>query len=98
MNYLLDTHTLLWAIQETKKLSSRVTDVLTSKENVIYVSVINYWEICIKVEKKKLFLEGFRASEVPHLSQTLGFDSFKLNPQDTSTFSQLNANFHRDPF
>lgn len=98
MTYLLDTHVLLWTIQETKRLSIKVIDLLESRDNLICASVINYWEICIKVEKRKLHLEGFTPEEVPQLAKKMGFSSLKLNESDASSFVNLSSGYHRDPF
>ena len=98
MSYLLDTHTLLWAIQETEKLSSKVIELLESPQSTVVASVINYWEICIKVERAKLQLQGFLPEDVPDLVQRMGFFSVELSPSDASTFHNLRLNHHRDPF
>lgn len=98
MKNLLDTHTLLWAIQETKKLSSNVIELLESPEDALFASAINYREICIKVEKGKLYLEGFTPGEVPKLVERMGFSSLDLNQHDASSFFSLCSDFHRDPF
>jgi len=98
MKYLLDTHTLVWAILETRKLSNKVFSLLESTENIIYASVINYWEICIKAEKGKLYLEGITPEEVLEQAKKMGFSSLELNALDASSFFRLKSDFHKDPF
>jgi len=98
MKYLLDTHTLLWAILETRKLSTEVFSLLESTDNIIYASVINYWEICIKAEKGKLHLEGITPEEVLEQAKKMGFSSLELNTLDASSFFRLKSDFHKDPF
>lgn len=49
MNLLLDTHILLWFLENDSKLSDRVREVITNPENLIFVSAISAWEISIKL-------------------------------------------------
>ena len=48
MKYLLDTHILLWAVGESKKVPDKVREILSNKENEIYYSTISIWEVAIK--------------------------------------------------
>ena len=49
MNYILDTHALIWALTDTAKLSSRVKKIIAEDDaSLIYVSTISLWEISIK--------------------------------------------------
>ncbi|GHT83004.1 hypothetical protein FACS1894137_03060 [Spirochaetia bacterium] len=63
MKYMLDTHILLWAFFETKRLSENVKNILLDEENEIYYSPINLWEISIKYLLKKLDLKGLSPEE-----------------------------------
>lgn len=47
MNYLLDTHTLLWWLDESSMLSIRATAIISNPQNIIFVSAISAWEISI---------------------------------------------------
>ena len=58
MNYLLDTHVLLWSFLDTSKLSKKSKSVLLDESNDIYYSPISLWEISIKYGLKKLSLNG----------------------------------------
>ena len=58
MNYLVDTHILLWSFLETGKLSKTAKSILLDKNNEIYYSPISLWEISIKYGLKKLSLNG----------------------------------------
>jgi PIN domain nuclease of toxin-antitoxin system len=58
MNYLVDTHILLWSFLETDKLSEEIKSILLNKSNEIYYSPISLWEIAIKYGLKKLSLNG----------------------------------------
>jgi len=58
MNYLIDTHILLWAFLEPDKLSKNVKSILLEENNNIFYSPVSLWEMSIKYSKKKLFLNG----------------------------------------
>ena len=58
MNYLVDTHILLWSFLDTGKLSNEIKTILLDKSNEIYYSPISLWEISIKYGLKKLSLNG----------------------------------------
>jgi PIN domain nuclease of toxin-antitoxin system len=36
MNYLLDTHYMLWALTDTRKLSKKIKDEITHPDNRMY--------------------------------------------------------------
>lgn len=49
MKYLLDTHILLWAVDNPdEKLSNEVADIIFNPDNEIYFSTISIWEATIK--------------------------------------------------
>ena len=48
MAFLLDTHTLLWAILDDDKLSENARKYITDADNVCYYSIVSLWEITIK--------------------------------------------------
>ena len=48
MIVLLDTHTLLWALAESPRLSATARAVIEDEDNVVLVSVVSAWEIEIK--------------------------------------------------
>lgn len=50
MKYLLDTHTFIWSILDSSKLSDRVKETIEDSNNEIYVSGISFWEIAIKTQ------------------------------------------------
>jgi PIN domain nuclease of toxin-antitoxin system len=58
MNYLVDTHVLLWSFIEPEKISENIRSILLDEDNDIYYSPINLWEISIKYGLKKLYLNG----------------------------------------
>ncbi len=48
MNYLVDTHLLLWAAEESPRLSRNAQKLMNDAKSVLYFSVASIWEISIK--------------------------------------------------
>ena len=53
---LLDTHVLLWWINDPNKLSKKAKKLIeeTTKQKIILVSSFSVWEICLLVKKGRL--------------------------------------------
>lgn len=98
MTYLLDTHYMIWAITEPKKLSPEVRKLLTDPDNRIIVSAVSFWEISLKSSIGKLDITGFSPSELPDACLSIGFEIEDLKAAESSTFHLLTAPHHRDPF
>ena len=56
MNYLVDAHTLVWALDSPDKLSKNAVLVLENSDNNLLISAGTMWELSIKVSLKKLNL------------------------------------------
>ncbi len=57
MDYLTDTHTLLWIVTDSPKLSDRAKELYLNPENKIFFSLASIWELAIKSSLSKLTLE-----------------------------------------
>jgi PIN domain nuclease of toxin-antitoxin system len=57
MQYLLDTHTLLWFLQDDPQLPEKVSLEITNIENKCFVSIASLWEIAIKMKLGKLSIK-----------------------------------------
>jgi PIN domain nuclease of toxin-antitoxin system len=57
MKIILDTHILLWFLNEDKNLSPEMKGVIENLENEITVSIASLWEIAIKMSLSKLTLD-----------------------------------------
>ena len=56
MRYLLDTHTLIWLIESSLKVSHKIKEALKFPGNSVYLSSASLWEIAIKTSIKRLDL------------------------------------------
>ncbi|WP_419800839.1 type II toxin-antitoxin system VapC family toxin [Mucilaginibacter sp.] len=98
MNYLLDTHVLLWAINDDTKLSENVKERIKDIENSIFVSAISFWEISLKFSLGKLKLKGFMPDDLTELSTKIGFKLIPLLHDVCGSYHHLISTIHRDPF
>ena len=57
MKYLLDTHTLIWLIEASSRISPEIRETLKFPGNSIYLSSASLWEIAIKTSLGKLDLK-----------------------------------------
>ncbi len=98
MKYLLDTHYLIWSVADTKKISKKIKEVIINPDNRIIVSTISFWEISLKLSMGKLTLSGFSPEDLPLLCEQMNFEIERLSSLDSSTYHQLKATYHKDPF
>ncbi len=94
MNLLLDTHVLLWWLDDpTTLLSEQALTGIRDSDNQIIVSVVSAWEVAIKKALNKL--------EAPEDLKEMIVDSgFELMPVDYEHAWQVKdlPLHHRDPF
>lgn len=62
------------------------------------VSAISFWEIALKTSIGKMQLIGVSPENFPNACLQIGFEIIDLQAEDTSTYHQLKATYHRDPF
>ena len=97
MNYLVDTHILLWSFLETNKLSQPTKSILLDENNNIYYSPISLWEISIKYGLKKLFLNGGTPDDFFKELQNSFYRCKEIDTIDMITNYKLPV-YHKDPF
>lgn len=98
MNYLLDTHYLIWTLTDTGKLSGRLKELITNPDNNIIVSAVTFWEISLKYSLGKLKLSNLMPEDLPDLCRKMGLGICALSPEESSSYHRLKAAHHRDPF
>jgi len=90
---LLDTHLVLWAMQNSRALSAAAREHLR-KADAVFVSAVSLWEIAIKADLGKLEVDSAR------LEQKLAEAGFQQLPISWSHALKLRElpPLHRDPF
>ena len=92
--YLLDTHTLIWALYDSSRLSAPAVDVLQKEKCCI--SIISLWEISIKKSLNKLNIEH-SAQEIADFCSNNSIEILNITPKECDLVGQLPF-VHRDPF
>jgi len=96
MNYILDTHTVIWFLNGDDKLSKKSKEIIENLENLKLVSIATIWEIAIKKSLGKFkFDKGFK--QFLDLIEDNGFEIVPLTFDHALTVSTLDF-IHRDPF
>ena len=96
MNYLLDTHTLIWFMNGNDNLSKNAKNAIEDGESTNYVSIISIWEMSIKVSKDKLYLKNPFSNIIKDLKKN-DFILLDIKIEDTLTLTTLPF-IHKDPF
>ena len=94
MNLLLDTHVVLWWLDDDPALGVRAREAIADPDNTVYLSAVVVWEIRIKQALGKLDVpEDFEAD--PRRSSPSSI--FRSRVQHAHAIARLPA-VHRDPF
>ena len=96
MDYLLDTHVLLWIIFDSDKLSPLVQKIILDKHTHKFVSISSMWEISIKNRIGKLPLPNELSGVFTEVEMN-GFGIIGINQGCLETYNTLPL-LHRDPF
>lgn len=90
---LLDTHVLLWWLQNNRRLGKRAHKLIADPHNEIYISAVSGWEIAIKRNTGKLKIPD----EIDDAVEQSGFLHLPVTFFHGQQAGQLPPH-HRDPF
>lgn len=96
MKVLLDTHILIWMLQDSPSLSNDARELLEANETEMYFSSVSVAEISIKhsVHPEGMVLCGIEANDV---LPKLGCEPLNFTPKHAAMLDNLPV-LHRDPF
>lgn len=101
MKILLDTHIILWALDDNPRLSKQARDLIIDSKNDIYYSTASVWETSIKYMSKpdKIRVSG---SELSEFCQKMGYHMISINDTHVKALETLvyhnQSQMHNDPF
>lgn len=96
MNFLIDTHVLLWWLGSPKRISEEARRTLEHPERRIYVSAAVAWEMAIKVNINKL--DAMQViSDLPGILLDKGFRRLAISTDHALRAGML-PRHHNDPF
>ncbi len=93
MNLLLDTHVLLWWLDDNPTLSTKAKAAISDSNNLVFISAAVIWEIRIKQALGKLKIpKNFRK-----VLDDQPFEMLNITTEHAHTIGDL-PDHHRDPF
>ena len=98
MSFLLDTHSLIWALFSPDRLSKKARTSILDPENDVFVSVVSFWEISLKYALKKIEIKGLNPEDLPAAAKEASFETIELEPREAASFHRLPRIGHKDPF
>lgn len=97
MTLLLDTHALLWFLEDSSNLSLKAKLAIEDDSNVCLVSMASGWEMVIKTTLGKLTPPIGIQYLFPAELERLGFSILPIEPPHLHRLLTLPPH-HRDPF
>ncbi|AJC82312.1 PilT domain-containing protein (plasmid) [Rhizobium etli bv. phaseoli str. IE4803] len=94
MRLLLDTHALLWWLNDDEKLGNHARRLIGDPENDVLVSAVSLWEITVKLRIGKLDAD---IEEIVAILPDQGFDRLDISDAHLIALAALPLH-HRDPF
>ena len=92
MKLLLDTHVVLWWVQDDRRLGREARDAI-ARADFVWVSAASGWEVATKVSKRQL-----RVTEPLHVTVVAdGFTELPFALRHAEELQRLPSH-HRDPF
>lgn len=96
MKILLDTHSLIWFLEDNPKLSGSAKNEIEKLRNQCFVSIASFWEIAIKVSLGKLELR-YDFSKLFEFCQKSEIRILPIEPKHLEQLLHLGFH-HKDPF
>ncbi|MGK2945607.1 MAG: type II toxin-antitoxin system VapC family toxin [Desulfuromonadales bacterium] len=91
--FLLDTHVLLWWLDDSPRLGPRCKELIADQRNEIFVSAATTWEISIKKNLGKLEAP----EDIDSIVEDEGFSKLPISLYHGQLAGSLPV-FHHDPF
>ena len=93
MRLLLDTHVLLWWLDNPNLIAEPARDAVADPDNSVLVSTVSVWEIAIKRGLGKLTAPGDLEAAITDC----GFQELQISTAH-ALFTETLPFHHRDPF
>ena len=97
MRLLLDTHTLLWLVENNPKLSVTAVNLLVDPGNDLLLSPATYWELAIKVSIGRYRLADRLSDYIEEAIRLYGLTILPITVAHAEAVVNL-PHHHKDPF
>ena len=99
MNYLVDTHYLIWSLLDPSRIAQRHREILENEAHIKYVSSVSFWEIAVKYGLGKLKLSEITPEELVSGAREAGFALLSPSSEELASSYRLEyVGSHKDPF
>ena len=99
MNYLIDTHYLIWSLLDPDHIRADHKAILLNDEHTKYVSNISFWEVSLKYGLGKLKLSGVTPEGIADAAVGAGFAILAISTEQLASSYRLEyVGSHKDPF
>lgn len=97
MDYIIDTHVLLWMESDPEKISRKVISILTTGTDNIFISMASIWEIAIKRSLQKLEIAKPTLELITDFQSGYNAEIITVELNDILAVEKL-PYLHKDPF
>jgi PIN domain nuclease of toxin-antitoxin system len=97
MRILLDTHTFLWWLEDSRRLGTRARASIADPEVEVVVSAASAWEIAVKLRKGTLKVERADLRDIAEEIRGQDFEELPITVSHAERAGRLPGN-HWDPF
>ncbi len=91
--YIVDTHVMLW-ILENRKVPEHIIKAVVDKDNQCYYSLVSVWEIAIKYALEKINISPEQFVGYMEAYEVFSLDIKKSHIYQVATLPHI----HKDPF
>ena len=97
MRYLLDTHVMLWFLEDSDELSQESKQIFTNGKNELFWSSASFWELIVKISSGKLELENGWQAQLEREKKENRIQDLPIYQKHCEPHLHLPWH-HRDPF
>lgn len=97
LEYLLDSHAVLWYVLDDPRLSTTAKTLVADPSNAIQISAASFWEIAVKISIGKLILKQPYDRFIDTCLNRYSFSVLAIQPSHTTRLLEMPFH-HRDPF
>ncbi len=97
MNLLLDTHALIWWLDDDNRLSRKARAAIANSDVQVFVSAVSAWEMSTKVRLGKLRDPTDAVSRLSGIVTEQGMSELPISIEHAVHAGRLGGK-HRDPF
>lgn len=97
MRLLLDTHTLIWLLNDLRRIPQNIRQIVANPRNEVFVSAVSIFEIANRGPGARKQAFDADAETAMTLVRSASYTFLSLAPEHAAAIEGL-ATFHPDPF